>query len=66
MAETRTPKQIAADKVDLKLYNAALALGAFGIEYDDRALREASQIVSSLRSRVRAHMHPRDREETGQ
>lgn len=63
MSETRTPKQIAADKLDLEMMRLAGKLIAFGASNSDRKAIEAGEIISSLRTRVRAHMHPRDREE---
>lgn len=61
---TRTPKQIAADKLDLQMYRLSDAITRFGNEYGDRKALEAGNIVDALRSRVRVHMHPKDREET--
>lgn len=64
MTETRTPKQIAADKLDRQIFNLELDMVGFGVDYDEPKAREAAYIIGALRSRVRAHMHPRDREET--
>lgn len=66
MTETRTPKQIAADKIDLHVFNLSRAFYAFGEDYGDPKMVEAGHQLSALRTRVRAHMHPRDREEANQ
>jgi hypothetical protein len=63
MSETRTPKQIAADQIETKMFVLAIELRDFDATYGDRSIRDAGDIVSSLRTRVRVHMHPRDREE---
>jgi hypothetical protein len=62
--DTRTTKQIAADKLDLEMSRLADKLNVFGAGHSDRNIIEAGRIVDGLRSRVRNHMHPRDREET--
>ena len=63
MTETRTPKQIAADKVRRALTAAAAEAFDFALAFDEPAMREAGHQIAALRTRVRAHMHPRDREE---
>ena len=66
MAESRTPKQIAAADLYRTLTKAAAESFDLAANYDEPGIRETGHQIASLRSRVRAHMHPRDREETGQ
>lgn len=66
MTPTRTPKQIAAADLYRTLTKAATETFDFAANYDEPGMRETGHQIASLRSRVRAHMHPRDREETGQ
>ena len=62
MAETRTPKQIAAKKLDAEMRSLSGKLMMFGVGHGDQKLNDAGHQISSLRARVRVHMHPRDRE----
>lgn len=64
MAESRTASQIAADKLDLKLFNLSAQLDEYAKHTGDRAVDEASRLVFGLRSCVQRHMHKRDKERT--
>lgn len=66
MSETRTPKQIAAADLYRTLTKAAAEMFDMATNYDVPGMRETGHQISSLRTRVRVHMHPRDREEAGQ
>jgi len=66
MTSPRTPKQIAADKLDVEMSTLCANLLLFAAVHDDRQSVETARLIGSLRSRVRANMHPRDREETNQ
>lgn len=66
MAESRTPKQIAAADLGLEMLRLEGKLVQFGAFYTDVKVREAGHVVGALYDRVRVHMHPRDREESGQ
>ena len=66
MTETRTTKQIAADNLHRTLTKASAETFEFAAHYDEAAMRETGHQIYALRSRVRAHMHPRDRKEAGQ
>lgn len=64
MTEPRTPKQIAADDLHRTLTRAAAEAFDLASNYHEPAIREAGHQIAALRTRVRAHMHPKDREET--
>lgn len=66
--ERRTEAQKEANSLDLDIYRLANRLEYFGSAYlhgsDSLATSEAAAMVRGLRSLVRQHMHPKDREET--
>jgi hypothetical protein len=62
--DTRTTKQIAAADMNRTLTKAALEAFDFAVNYGESGMRETGYQLVALRSRVRNHMHPRDREET--
>lgn len=64
MSETRTPKQIAAADLYRTLTKAAAETFDMATNYDVPGMRETGHQIASLRTRVRAHMHPKDREGT--
>ncbi|WP_271024899.1 hypothetical protein [Rhizobium sp. RCAM05973] len=62
MAEYRTSIQIAADKLDLDVFNLVSALDCFANKYHREDVREMSAIIDGMRHRVRRHMHRKDLE----
>jgi hypothetical protein len=62
MAEYRTAIQIAADKLDLDVFNLVSALDRFANQHRLEDVREMSSIIDGMRHRVRRHMHRKDAE----
>lgn len=60
----RTGVQISADYLDSLLFNTAERLEHYGARYGVKDFDEASKAVRAQRAKVRAKMHPKDREET--
>jgi len=65
MVETRTTRQIEADKLDLKLFVLSGRLADFARLMGDPAVDDASRIVFGLRGRVQRHMRKADITDAG-
>lgn len=64
MRDTRTTKQIEANKLDLEVFRVIGQIDRFANDYRDDAARQMAAILDGMRERVRRHMHPKDRAET--
>ena len=64
MRETRTKKQIDANKLDLEVFRVMVSLDRFAINHRDEPIREMSALIDGMRHRVRKHMHHKDSEAT--
>lgn len=63
-AETRTKKQIEANKLDLDVFRVVGCLDRFADEFNDRDVREMAGAINAMRSLLRKHMHRKDYEAT--
>lgn len=62
--ETRTKKQIEADRLDLEVFRLVDRLQQFADEFKDSDVRATAQSLSACRRHVRKHMSAKDRERT--
>lgn len=66
--ETRSSKEIAANALDMEMHRLAGKMERFAAEwlnggYGENVANDA-YAINGMRTNVRLHMHPKDREET--
>lgn len=64
MAEWRSKKQIAANKLDREIFNLSRSLEAFARDFNETPVDGLSARVMGMRGTVRDHMHEQDRKVT--
>lgn len=64
MAETRTKKQIEANRIDMEIFRVIGMLDAFAEEYEDSDAAALARTMFSSRGDIRQHMHRSDRRAT--
>lgn len=64
MMDHRTKKQIAADVLDLEIYNLCRELERFVMEHNAKGIAGMATSIDAMRYHVRLYMHPEDREKT--
>lgn len=62
--ETRTRKQIDANRIDLEVFRVIGAIDRFANDYRDAEAAEFALLIDGWRHRIRKHMHIADREAT--
>jgi mono/diheme cytochrome c family protein len=62
--ETRTRKQIEANRIDMEVFRVAGAMETFAKEFRDPKLWDAAAIIRGQRHRIRKHMHKKDLDAT--
>lgn len=63
-AKNRTRLQIEANRLDLEMYRIVGRIEEFGKTVNNKNIKSAASDLGACRNYVRAHMHPKDREET--
>lgn len=66
MRETRSIKQIDANKLDIEIFRVVGQIDRFANDHRDDAARQMAAILDGMRERIRRHMHPKDRADTGE
>ncbi|MCD4661449.1 hypothetical protein [Agrobacterium sp.] len=64
MAETRTKKQIEANRIDMEIFHVIGMLDQFAEEYEDADVAALSRTMFCSRGDIRKHMHGNDRRAT--
>lgn len=58
--ETRTRKQIDADRLDWEAFRLVTSLERFAADYRVPSVDEMAGTLTAMRARIRAHMHKDD------
>lgn len=64
MAETRTKKQIEANRIDMEIFRVIRMLDQFSEDYEDGDVAAFSRTIFCSRGEIRKHMHNDDRRAT--
>lgn len=64
MADTRTKKQIEANRIDMEIYRVIRMLDQFAEEHEDADVAALSRTMFCSRGDIRKHMHGNDRRAT--